>query len=180
MRLPLILAAFIGMASTAHAECLSSASAVWAAHPGSHATWRLQLPGHEGTKCWFARGSTNVPTPPIRKVRVVDYPRGTEAAPRTKRASPAPLESQDTSPPTVRVPTPPIRKVRVLDYSLGTEAAPQTDGQARRANPTAPLESQDTSPPTERGPSSILIWGKPMQIDATWEEVFKRRERGAE
>jgi hypothetical protein len=43
--------------STAHAECLSSASAVWAAHPGSHATWRLRLPGHEGVKCWFASGN---------------------------------------------------------------------------------------------------------------------------
>jgi hypothetical protein len=28
-----------------------------AAHPGSHATWRLRLPGHQGTKCWFARAS---------------------------------------------------------------------------------------------------------------------------
>jgi hypothetical protein len=57
-RVLLILSACIAMASTAHAtECHSSASAVWAAHPGSHATWRLQLPGHEGEKCWFASSS---------------------------------------------------------------------------------------------------------------------------
>jgi hypothetical protein len=54
----LILTAFIAIASGAHAtECLSSASAVWAAHSGSHATWRLRLPGHIGEKCWFASSS---------------------------------------------------------------------------------------------------------------------------
>src|SRR5258706_16105104 len=57
MRVPVILTALIAMASTGHAECLSSANAVWAAHPGSHATWRLRLPGHEGTKFWFASSS---------------------------------------------------------------------------------------------------------------------------
>jgi hypothetical protein len=54
MRVPLVLTVFIAMASTAHAECLSSAEAVWAAHPGSHAMWRLRLPGHIGEKCWYA------------------------------------------------------------------------------------------------------------------------------
>jgi hypothetical protein len=63
MRVPFIFArgAFVVLIacfsrySAAHAECLSSADAVWAAHPGSHATWRLRLPGHEGVKCWFVR-----------------------------------------------------------------------------------------------------------------------------
>src|SRR5215470_19656417 len=60
-RVPLILTASIAMASAAHAtECLSSASAVWAAHPRSHATWRLQLPGHIGEKCWFAASKSKV------------------------------------------------------------------------------------------------------------------------
>jgi hypothetical protein len=54
MRVPLVLAVFIATASTADAECLSSAEAVWAAHPGSHAMWRLRLPGHIGEKCWYA------------------------------------------------------------------------------------------------------------------------------
>lgn len=40
-------------------ECLPSARAVWEAHPGSHATWRGRLPGHEGEKCWFNRGDGN-------------------------------------------------------------------------------------------------------------------------
>src|SRR5215467_7696011 len=67
--IPVILTALIPMASVAHTtECLSSASAVWAAHPGSHATWRLRLPGYEGAKCWFARGSTNVAVPRVRHV----------------------------------------------------------------------------------------------------------------
>jgi len=64
----LALAAFIAMASNAHAvECLSSASAVWSAHPGSHATWRLRLPGHEGEKCWFTKSSTNLPAGRVRQ-----------------------------------------------------------------------------------------------------------------
>jgi hypothetical protein len=27
---------------------------------------------------------------------------------------------------------------------------------------------------------SILMWGAPMQIDPTWEDLFTRREQGAE
>jgi hypothetical protein len=81
----LILIAFIAMASAAPTtECLSSASAVWAEHPGSHATWRLRLPGHEGTKCWFARGSAGLAAPHVRR----DSPRGAiygEADRRTVR-----------------------------------------------------------------------------------------------
>src|SRR5215470_4459814 len=70
----------------AHSECLRSADAVWNAHPGSHATWRLRLPGHEGTKCWFARGSTGLPAPRVRMV--ADSSRGAvygEADRRTAR-----------------------------------------------------------------------------------------------
>src|SRR5258706_5007349 len=85
MRVPLIFAAFIGMASTAHAvECLSSASAVWNAHPGSHATWRLRLPGHEGTKCWFANSSTNLSAPRVRQDGVVDSRRAERRLPRER------------------------------------------------------------------------------------------------
>jgi hypothetical protein len=115
MRVPLILAAFIAMASSANAvECLSSASAVWSAHKGSHATWRLRLPGHEGTKCWFVRGSANPQAPRIR--HVVDSPRGMEADRRTDgqttrtssqvkaSAAAGPDESQHASAPTERAP----------------------------------------------------------------------------
>jgi hypothetical protein len=120
---PLILTAFIAMTLSAHAECLSSAGAVWNAHPGSHATWRLRLAGHQGTKCWFARGSKIVEAPRIRQV--VDSPRSRAAERRT-------------------------------------------DGREK------------TSPSSERGPPSILQWGTPMRIDPTWEDLFERRERGAE
>jgi hypothetical protein len=52
---------------------------------------------------------------------------------------------------------------------------------------------QDTMAETERAPApasakpastgearSILIWGTPMRIDPTWEELFAGRERRAE
>ena len=145
MRLALILtaAAFVAVASTAHAECLSSASAVWSANPGSHATWRLRLPGHEGTKCWFANSSTNLSAPRVRQDGVVDSRRGTEAAPRTDGLSPTKGSAAD-----------------------GDESPARS-------------KSQETLAPSERGPLSILIWGRPVQIDATWDEIFARRERSA-
>jgi len=80
-RFALALIAFIAMASTAHAECLLSADAVWAAHPGSHAMWRMQLPGHVGEKCWYAKNSTDLPAP--RAPQVVDSPRRPELDRRT-------------------------------------------------------------------------------------------------
>jgi hypothetical protein len=121
--------AFTAMTSTAHAECLSSAGAVWNAHPGSHATWRLA--GHQGTKCWFARGPKIVQAPRIRWV--ADSPRARTAEPRT-------------------------------------------DG---HQNP-ARLESEQVFPSGEREPPSILLWGTPLRIDPTWEDLFERRARGAE
>ncbi len=150
----LALAAFIATASPGHAaECLSSASAVWNAHPGSHATWRLQLPGHDGTKCWFAKSSTNLPTPRVRQDGVVDSRRGTVDGEADRRTD------GQTKPASSQV------KASAAD---GPDEGP------------ARLKSQETLARTERGPLSILIWGKPMQIDATWEEMFARRERGAE
>ena len=138
----LALAGFIALASTAHAlECLPSANAVWTAHPSSHATWRLQLPRHEGTKCWFVRGSTNLPAP---RVRHVAFP---QADPRTdgqgKRES---------------------GQVKV-------SAADEPDESPARS------KSHETFAPAERGPLSILIWGTPMRIDPTWDELFSARER---
>jgi hypothetical protein len=118
MRLPLIAAVLIALSAPAHAECLPLAKAVRSAHRGSHATWRLRLPGHVGTKCWFAQGSTNLPR--VRQGRV-DSRRGTvhaeagrETDGQTERASsevkastadgsdesPARLRSQETSVPT--------------------------------------------------------------------------------
>jgi hypothetical protein len=123
--------AFIAMTSTAHAECLSSAGAVWNAHPGSHATWRLRLAGHEGTKCWFARGPKIVQAPRFRQV--ADSPR-----------------------------------VRAAER--------RTDGHESPAR----LESEQISPSDGRGPPSILLWGRPLRIDPTWEDLFERRARGAE
>ena len=52
-----------------HADCLSSADSVWAAHPGSHAAWTLRL--RRGS----ARDSTKLPEPrhlePARGVTAV-------------------------------------------------------------------------------------------------------------
>src|SRR6266446_7434798 len=106
MRVPLVLAVFIATASTAHAECLSSAEAVWAAHPGSHAMWRLRLPGHIGEKCWYA-GSKS-------KAMQTDAPRdiGDEIAPVSAITIPRPRPRlQDTLAETERAPLPPLAKL---------------------------------------------------------------------
>jgi len=140
MRVPLVLTVFIATASTAHAECLSSAEAVWAAHPGSHAIWRLRLPGHIGEKCWYAASkSTAMQTDAPRDV-------GDETAPVSAITIPRPRPRlQDTLAETELAPLPPLAK-------------PASVGEAR----------------------SILIWGAPMRIDATWEDLFAGRERRAE
>ena len=147
---PLILTALFATASTADTtECLSSASAVWAVHPGSHATWRLRLPGHEGTKCWFARGSTDLSAARVRQI--ADSPRGAVYGEADRR----------TVGQTIR--------------ASSQARASAVDAPAERS---ARSTSQDTLQPTERGPLSILVWaGRPMHIDSTWEEVFAARER---
>src|SRR5260370_21829714 len=88
----------------ARSECLPSADAVWNAHPASHATWRLRLPGHEGAKCWFARGSTNRHTPSVREGPVADSPRGVVRASAADRPDerPAPSASPESAPPHTR------------------------------------------------------------------------------
>src|SRR6266436_4447049 len=132
MRVLLIAAMLAALSVPARSECLSSADAVWNAHHGSHATWRLRLPGHQGTKCWFARGSTNLKTPSVRQAPVADSPRGAVRASAVDRPDERPTRS----------------------------------------------DAQETVPPHTREPSSILMWGTPMRIDPTWEEMFTRRERG--
>src|SRR6266478_4584193 len=91
MRVLLIAAIAAALSVPARSECLSSASAVWVVHPGSHPNWRLRLPGHVGEKCWYAKNSTNLPAPQVQESRVQDSPRRTESDPRadgqTKRVS---------------------------------------------------------------------------------------------
>jgi hypothetical protein len=140
MRVSLVLTVFIATASTAHAECLSSAEAVWAAHPGSHAMWRLRLPGHIGEKCWYAASkSTAMQTDAPRDVGDETAPVSAITIPRSRP------RLQDTLAETERAPLPPLAK-------------PASAGEAR----------------------SILMWGVPMRIDATWDELFAGRERRAE
>ncbi len=140
MRVPLVLTVFIATASTAHAECLSSAEAVLAAHPGSHATWRLRLPGHIGEKCWDAASKS----PAMQ----TDVPRdaGYEIGPLSAIAGPRPRPRSQNGP------------TDSESEPLPAFAKPASVGEAR----------------------SILIWGAPMRIDATWEELFAGRERRAE
>src|SRR5258708_22233731 len=57
---------------------------------------------------------------------------------------------------------------------VSREVKPST---ADRPNETARSESQETSPLQQRGPTSILIWGRPMGLDAEWQEIFAGRER---
>src|SRR5260221_1433069 len=82
MRVLLIAAVLAALSLPARSECLSSASAVWAVHPGSHPNWRLRLPGHIGEKCWYAKNSTNLPAPQVQERRVQDFPRRMEVDPR--------------------------------------------------------------------------------------------------
>jgi hypothetical protein len=146
----LMLAAFVAMASAAHTtECLSSAGAVWAEHPRSHATWRLRVPGHEGTKCWFARGSAGLSVPRVR--RVADSPRGAVYGEADRR----------------------VAQQTILASSEVTGSAVDAPGESY-----ARSMSQDTLATTERGPLSILVWaGRPMHIDSSWEAIFAGRER---
>jgi hypothetical protein len=108
IRFILILTPFITITSAAHAtECLSSASAVWAAHPGSHATWRLRLPGHEGTKCWFASSSEG---------------KGTHVG--ADKALPIPLVSGRGAIQEISDKAPPVPRHRSQDTLADTERAP--------------------------------------------------------
>lgn len=146
MRVLLTAAILAALSVPARSECLPSASAVWAVHPGSYPKWRLRLRGHTGEKCWYAKNSTNLPASEFQGRRVQDFPRRTEADPQadsqTKRVS--------------------------------SEAKAST---ADRFNETVPSESQEAWPPQEGGPTSILIWGRPMGLDAAWQEIFARRAR---
>jgi hypothetical protein len=146
----LLIATFVATLSVpARSECLSSASAVWAGHPGSHPHWRLRLPGHVGAKCWYAKNSTNLPAPRVQERRVQDSPR---------RAGSDPQADGQTE-------------------RVSGEAKASTDDQP---DETARSESQETWPPQQGGPTSILIWGRPMGLDAAWQEIFMRRERRGE
>jgi hypothetical protein len=180
-RVPLILTAFMAIASSADAECLSSADSVLAAHHGSHAVWTRRLPGHVGEKCWFASSAEtkvihdddsrddarqirpSAQEAPLPRPRSQDTTIATERAPITTGASDSRDASRDIEPMSVMVapPLPPSQET----LSATAHAAPPTS-----AKPDS----------TTSGAKSILIWGKPMGLDAAWEEIFTRRERAAE
>jgi hypothetical protein len=142
MRVLLTIAILAALPASARSECLSSASAVWAVHPGTHPKWTLRPPGRVGKKCWYAKNS-------IHERRVQDSPRRTESDPRADGQT----------------------------ERVSSEAkASATD----QPNETVRSESQETWPPRQRGPTSILIWGRPMGLDAEWQEIFVRRERRGE
>ena len=179
MRVPLALTAFIAIASTAHAECLSSPESVLAAHPGSHAVWTRRLPGHVGEKCWFGTSAetkvihaddsrddvrqikpVSAEGTPLPRPRSQDTTTATEPAPVTG-AGDSRAASRDIEPMTAVVPPrlPPSQEVL-----SATEHAP----------PPASAKPDSTT----GGAKSILLWGRPMGLDATWEEIFTRREHG--
>jgi len=83
-----------------------------------------------------------------------------------------------------------VRPERVLNSPRKTESELRTDGPAKQAGSAvnvlaadrpeekpATTESQESVPAQQRGSTSILIWGKPMGLDAAWQEIFSRRER---
>ena len=143
----LVLAAPAAMASTAQAmECLSSADAVWAAHPRSHATWRLRLPGHEGRKCWFARGSTDLPALHVRQA--ADSPRSVVYGKADSRT---------------------VGQTMFVS-SETNESALDVAGEGPRSVP------QDTLLAERGPLSILIWAGRPMHIDSTWDELFAARE----
>jgi hypothetical protein len=178
MRVPLLLTAFIAIASSADAECLSSAESVLAAHPGSHAVWTRRQPGRIGEKCWFASsGETKVihaddsrdAARQISPVTAVSLPRprSQDAPTASERAAVTGDDySTDSSrkiePMSVMVPLPHPRSQEILS--------------ATEHEPPPPSAKPDST----SGARSILIWGRPMGLDAAWEEIFARRTRAAE
>jgi hypothetical protein len=85
-----------------------------------------------------------------------------------------------------------FKRGRVQDSPRQTESDPRADGQRKRVsgaakasaaeepNETVRSESQETWASEQREPTSILIWGRPMGLDAEWQEIFVRRERRSE
>jgi hypothetical protein len=142
MRVFLTVAILAALSVSARSECLSSASAVWAVHPGSHPKWTLGPPGHEGRKCWYGKNS-------IQERRIQDSPRRTESD---------------------------LRR----DGQTERVSSEANASAADQSNETVGSESQETWPAQQRGPTSILIWGRPMGLDAEWQEIFVRRERRGE
>jgi hypothetical protein len=126
----IVLIVLFGNCSIARAECLSSADAVWAAHPGSHATWRLRLPGHEGVKCWFAAGRGKAMDAAAARDTILENNLNAIPLPLPRPGSGDALTSDRTSSPAVSA------------------------GEAR----------------------SMLTGGTPIQIDQTWDDMFKARE----
>jgi hypothetical protein len=90
------------------------------------------------------------------------------------------------------LPAPRVQERRVQDSPRRTGADPQADDQIERVSSeakastddqpdeTARSESRETWPLQRGGPTSILIWGRPMGLDAAWQEIFMRRERRGE
>jgi hypothetical protein len=176
-RVALILTVFIAIASSADAECLSSAESVLAAHQGSHAVWTRRLPGHVGEKCWFASSAeTKVihaddSTDDARQIGPVSAqeaplprPRSRDATPLTERARAD--DSRDAS-----------REIEPLSVTV---PPPLPSRETQSATEHAPPPASAKPDSTTGGAKSILIWGRPMGLDATWEEIFARRERAAE
>jgi hypothetical protein len=137
MRVLLIATFVVALSVPARSECLSSASAVWAVHPGSHAMWWRRMPGHIGEKCWYASSSE-----------------GKETSPSAARDSVLEISAKAV----------PVPRPRSQDPLADTERPP----------------SSALAPASAGEARSILMWGAPMRIDATWDELFAKRERRAE
>lgn len=178
-RVPLILIAFVTIASSADAECLSSAESVLAAHHGSHAVWTHRLPGHVGEKCWFASSAET-------KVTHEDDSRDDARQSKPVSAQEAPLPRprlQDTTAATERTPATGAddsrdasREIAPMSVTVPPPLPPSQEALSTTEHAAPPAKPDST---TGRA-KSILTWGRPMGLDATWEEIFARRERAAE
>jgi hypothetical protein len=177
-RILLVLTAFIAIVSSADAQCLSSAESVLAAHHGSHAVWTRRLPGHVGEKCWFASSAET-------KVIHEDDSRDDARQIRPVSAQEAPLPRprlQDTTTPTERTGADDSRdasrEIAPMSVAVPPPLAPSQETLSTTEHAPPPASAKPDS--MTGGAKSILIWGRPMGLDATWEEIFTKRERATE
>jgi hypothetical protein len=181
-RIPVILIAFIAIASSARAECLASAESVLAAYPGSRAVWTRRLPGHLGEKCWFATSAETKVThaddsrDDARQIRPVSPGEAPLARPRwqdtttmtaTKHSPVTGADSKDAS-----------REIEPRSVMTSPPLPPSQETLSAAGH--APPPAAATPDSLMGGIKSLLLWGRPMGLDASWEEIFAKRERAAE
>jgi hypothetical protein len=124
------LLAIFAYCANAHAfECAPSADAVKQLHPEAWPSWTLRAPGHEGSRCWYAkRGAAHqrpkwieTPEPAPRDAEPIEL-----AAANAKSNVPSRLEMPSTLSPSAN-----MQKTSQLASAITTETNPNRIGAIR-------------------------------------------------